>query len=98
IRLANAAVSTSGDTVQHVDIAGVRYSHVVDARTGLALTERYAATVIARRGITTDSLSTAATVLGPRAGDALIHSFGARGHVQKAKGETSSISGSTTSW
>ena len=33
--LANAAVTTSGDAFQHVDIGGKRYSHVVDPRTGL---------------------------------------------------------------
>src|SRR6185503_19366613 len=76
IELADAAVSTSGDTVQFVEIGGVRYSHVIDPRTGTGLTEHYMATVIAPRGIATDSLSTAATVLGKRAGERLIRRFG----------------------
>jgi thiamine biosynthesis lipoprotein len=96
--LANSAISTSGDTEQFVDIAGVRYSHVVDPRTGIGLTKHFMATVIAPRGITTDSLSTAATVLGPGRGDALIRSFrGARGTIRIARETTSSRSSTTSS-
>lgn len=62
--LRNAAISTSGDTEQFVEIDGVRYSHIVDPRTGLGLTTRVMATVIARDGLTSDSLATAACVLG----------------------------------
>jgi Membrane-associated lipoprotein involved in thiamine biosynthesis len=62
--LVNGAISTSGDTEQFVEIGGVRYSHVVDPRTGLGLTSRVAVTVIAPDGLTSDSLSTALGVLG----------------------------------
>jgi len=62
-RFANCAVSSSGDTEQFVVIDGVQYSHVVDPRTGQALTQRAQATVIARDGLLTDPLSTALTVL-----------------------------------
>jgi len=96
-RLADAAISTSGDTVQFVDIAGKHYSHVVDPRTGMGLTEHYMATVIAPRGITTDSLSTAATVLGAREGESLIRRFGARGTVRKVTPQPTTVSSSTTS-
>jgi len=91
IHLHNAAVSTSGDTVQFVEIEGVRYSHVIDPRTGLGLTEHYQATVIAPLGMTTDALSTAATVLGPDRGGALIRSFpSARGFIRDSPSTTSS--------
>ena len=36
--LTNAALSTSGPSAQFVEIDGVRYSHVIDPRTGQALT------------------------------------------------------------
>jgi thiamine biosynthesis lipoprotein len=72
ISLANAAVTTSGDAFQHVELGGKRYSHIVDPRTGLGLTDRVAVTVIARDCITADSLATAASVLGVRSGLALI--------------------------
>ncbi len=68
IRLANQAVTTSGDAWQHVEIDGVRYSHIVDPRTGLGLTDRTSATVVANKCITADSLATAACVLGPTKG------------------------------
>src|SRR5687768_6638228 len=75
LTLANAAVSTSGDTEQFVEIDGKRYSHVVDPRIGIGLTDRTAATVIAKDGITSDSLSTAACVLGSEKGQALANSY-----------------------
>ncbi len=74
ILLKDAAVSTSGDAEQFVEIDGVRYSHVVDPKTGLGLTERRSVTVIAREGITADGLDTAACILGPDRGLALIES------------------------
>jgi FAD:protein FMN transferase len=61
--LKDAAVSTSGDSEQFVEIAGVRYSHIVDPRTGLGLTGRRSVTVVARRGIQADSLTKVASIL-----------------------------------
>jgi thiamine biosynthesis lipoprotein len=72
ISLANAAVTTSGDALQHVDIGGRRYSHIVDPRTGLGLTNRIGVAVIAPDCITADSLDTAVCVLGVREGLKLI--------------------------
>lgn len=73
--LANAAVSTSGATAQFVEIGGVRYSHVVDPRTGLGLASGYTATVIARDGATADALATALSVLGPAHVSRLVEHF-----------------------
>jgi thiamine biosynthesis lipoprotein len=73
--LVNAAVTTSGDAFQAVEIDGVRYSHVVDPRTGLGVTGRTAVTVVAPMGATADALATAASVLGPREGVGLITGF-----------------------
>src|SRR5262249_38999168 len=53
----NAAVSTSGDAEQFVEIGGVRDSHVIDPRTGIGLTGRRSVTVVARRGIEAGSLT-----------------------------------------
>lgn len=66
--LANCSISTSGDAYQFVEIAGQRYSHIVDGKTGLGLTKRCSVTVIARDGITADALATAVSVLGPERG------------------------------
>jgi thiamine biosynthesis lipoprotein len=72
IGLKNAAVATSGDAYQGVDINGVRYSHIVDPKTGIGLTKRSSVTVIAADGITVDGLSTAISVMGPARGMQLI--------------------------
>ena len=65
VTLTNAAVSTSGDLVQSVEIAGVRYSHVLDPTTGLGLTGYRSVTVVAPTATQTDGLSTAASILPP---------------------------------
>ncbi|MGB7160259.1 MAG: FAD:protein FMN transferase [Tepidisphaeraceae bacterium] len=84
IELANRSISTSGDTEQFVEIDGKRYSHIVDPRTGLGLTDRYAATIVARDGITADSLSTAACVLGKEKGEKLVKSYrGATAYIRR---------------
>lgn len=67
IRLSHAAVATSGDLEQHAIIDGVRYSHIVDPRSGQALTGGAAATVLASSGTLADALASAACVIGPGA-------------------------------
>jgi len=73
--LHDAGVSTSGDTEQFTQINGVRYSHIVDPATGLGLTQRIQATIIAPDATTTDSLDTTLSVLGVRRGLALADSL-----------------------
>jgi thiamine biosynthesis lipoprotein ApbE len=63
-RLQQSALATSGPGAQFVEIGGIRYSHVVDPRTGRALTSPVSAHVIAADAATADALATAATVLG----------------------------------
>jgi thiamine biosynthesis lipoprotein len=63
--LHDAAVSTSGDAEQYVEIDGKRYSHIVDPKTGLGLVGRMSATVVAPKGVTADSLTKVVAVLGP---------------------------------
>ncbi len=70
--LHNMAVATSGDALQHVVINGTRYSHIVDPRTGLGLTDQSRVTVIAADGATADSLASAISVLGPKQGIKLL--------------------------
>ncbi|MDA1202181.1 MAG: FAD:protein FMN transferase [Planctomycetota bacterium] len=73
--LTDAAVTTSGDAYQAVEIDGTRYSHIVDPRTGIGVAGPAAVTVIAPDATTADSLATAASVLGPEAGGALVEAF-----------------------
>jgi thiamine biosynthesis lipoprotein len=65
--MANAAVSTSGAAEQHLG----PYSHIVDPRTGMGITDPLTVTVVAPRGIEADALATAISVLGWQRGLAL---------------------------
>lgn len=62
LELANEAVSTSGDLHQFIEISGKRYSHIIDPRTGLGLTESRTATIVAETSAAADALATAACV------------------------------------
>ncbi|MEZ0385605.1 MAG: FAD:protein FMN transferase [Verrucomicrobium sp.] len=62
--LNNCGCSTSGDLHQFLELEGKRYSHIVNPRTGLGLTERIGCTLIAPTATTADSLATAFCVMG----------------------------------
>ncbi len=64
--LSNAGVSTSGDLFQRLDLNGQRYSHIIDPRTGMALTDHSLVTVIAPDDFTADGLTKVMSVLPPR--------------------------------
>lgn len=74
IELRNAAVAVSGADEQFITIDTIRYSHIVDPRTGLGLTNGVSAAVIASDATTADALATAACVLGPDRALAIIGS------------------------
>ncbi len=88
--LSRAAVATSGDTEQFVEIDGQRYSHLLDPRSGLGLTDRSQVTVIAKDGATADALATAVSVLGPEQGLALVRAFEGSAMVERTAGGTKS--------
>ena len=89
VYLKNCGIATSGDVFQRVEIAGQRYSHIVDPRTGLGLTDHSLVTIIAPDGMTADALSTAVSVLGPERGLKLVEETpGAAAHlVRKPAGK-----------
>lgn len=85
LELSRVAVSTSGDMVQYVEIAGKRYSHVVDPRTGMALTDHCRVMVVAPTGMAADAITKAVGVLGPQKGLELIeHAPGMAAMVTRA--------------
>ena len=69
--LARKAVATSGATYRFVEVDGVRYSHLLDPRTGMGLTVERLVTVVAPTGMQADALASALSVLGPDDGLAL---------------------------
>lgn len=90
--LANCGVATSGDAWQHVEIDGTRYSHIVDPKTGLGLTDRSSVTVIAPNGILADAYASAISVLGPEAGIEFADRMkGTRALVVRAKKEETEV-------
>jgi thiamine biosynthesis lipoprotein len=68
VLLSHAAIATSGDLFQRLEIDGKRYSHIVDPRTGIGLTDHSLVTVIASDCMTADSLTKVVSVLGPQKG------------------------------
>ncbi len=66
--LKNAGVSTAGDSEQFVEIAGKRYSHIIDPKTGIGLTGRRSVTVVAPNATISDGLDTGLCVLGVERG------------------------------
>ncbi len=61
--LQNIAVATSGDAYQYLEKNGIRYSHIVDPKTGYGVTFQRNVTVIANDGATADWLATACSIL-----------------------------------
>jgi len=73
--LANCGVSVSGDTSQFLEVDGIRYSHVIDPRTGQAVTSRQMAVVVAPSGVQSDALASAGCVMEKKAFDRLMASL-----------------------
>jgi thiamine biosynthesis lipoprotein len=75
--LENAAVTTSGDRFQHLDVATgaaqpARLSHIIDPATGEPLRNRVEVTAVARTATDADALATSLCVMGPARGRALL--------------------------
>lgn len=63
--LANRGITTSGATYRYFETAnGVRYSHIVDPRTGWGITQHRLVTVLAPNALTADAWATALSVAG----------------------------------
>jgi len=87
VLLRRQALATPGDLLQYLEHEGQRYSHIVNPRTGIGLTDHSLVTVIAPDGMKADALSTAVSVLGPEAGLRLVESErGAAVHLVRQPG------------
>ena len=62
------AIATSGDTYHFLEWEGQRYSHIIDPRTGLGVSERLLVSVRAPNCTTADALASAITVSGRKSG------------------------------
>lgn len=70
--ITDMAVATSGDTYRFVEIDGVRYSHIINPKTGLGLSYRIGVTIVAMDAMTADAMASSVSVLGAERGMALI--------------------------
>ena len=64
----NQAVVTSGDYEKHVQFNGIRYSHIINPKTGYPATGIISATVFAPKAELADALATSVFVMGVDAG------------------------------
>ncbi len=64
MELSNTSLATSGPTYRFMEHNGVRYSHIVDPKTGIGLLFHVRTTVISPDGTVADALATAFSVAG----------------------------------
>lgn len=74
LAVTHSAVATSGDAVQYVEIGNERYSHVINPKTGIGLTDQPTTTVVAPSGVVADGLATTVGVLGHKKGRPFVRS------------------------
>jgi thiamine biosynthesis lipoprotein len=85
LELSRVRVSTSGDLYQRLELEGKRYSHLVDPRTGMGLTDHSLVTVVASRGMEAEVLAKILSVLGVERGMPIVEEVeGAAAHVVRA--------------
>lgn len=80
IRVSNKAVCTSGD-YERLDAEGARLPHILDPRTRESTAGAASVTVVAPTAMLADALATAAFVLGPERGVALLERSGIEGVI-----------------
>ncbi len=99
VRLRDLHLATSGDLHQHVDIAGQRYSHILDPKTGLGLTTPTQASVIAGNGTLADAAATVLCMLDPAAGLELLKKYpGTEARVVRVGPDGRAVVATTPGW
>lgn len=73
LSMKNAAVTTSGDYEKFILIDGVRYSHIINPKTGIPATALVCVTVIGENAEVCNGFSTSIMVLGKEKGLNLIN-------------------------
>ncbi|MBW1975031.1 MAG: FAD:protein FMN transferase [Deltaproteobacteria bacterium] len=73
--ISDGSVVTSGDYERYITKNGVKYTHVVDPRTGFTVQKTASVTIIGNTTAFADALATAMMVLGPDDGYAMLVNF-----------------------
>jgi thiamine biosynthesis lipoprotein len=87
LHVRDAAFSTSGDYERFAIIAGRRYHHILDTRTGFPATASQSVTVLARSAIDAEIQTKTAFILGGAAGLDFLQVNGSRGLIVDANGK-----------
>ena len=69
------AMASSGDLSRYVILDGVKYSHIIDPKTGMGLTNQTAVTVLAPDAMTADALASALSILPPEVGLKILEKY-----------------------
>ena len=95
-QLVDQSLSISGSLGQYTEIAGRRYGHVIDPRSGEPLTQPRVAGALATNGALAEALSKALLILGEQEGIALLESLpDTEGILIDSSGKTWETSGWT---
>ncbi len=89
--LSNCGVATSGDSFQQVVVDGKVYSHIVDGRTGMGITNRVTVTTIAKNAMVADAMASALSILAPAERNGLLRHFPATGARAVELGESGPV-------
>ncbi len=88
LAVSDGAVVTSGDYESFFEIDGVRYSHILDPRTGYPVRQLRSVTILCPDAELADALATAVSVLGKERGLGLVNRLeGVEALVVDARGE-----------
>jgi Na+-translocating ferredoxin:NAD+ oxidoreductase RnfG subunit len=98
VQLRDRALATSGDDQQAVVIRGRRYGHILDPRTGRPARRAATASVVATSALDADAFSTAAFVLGPREGIALLERLRLDGVIAAPDERGRLVASRTSGW
>lgn len=88
VTLVQTAVATSGSTYRYIESGGMRYSHILDPKTGMGLTEERIVTVVAPTCMEADGLASVLSVMGGEVGVEFATGMGVAARVLEARGET----------
>lgn len=75
LKLKNSSVATSGSNEKFAEINGIRYSHIINPKTGWPASELMSVTVVGENTEFANFLSTSIMVLGKKEGQKLINQF-----------------------
>lgn len=73
--VSNEAIATSGDLYRSVVIDSVKYSHIIDPRTGYGLTHLKSVTIQAKNCTDADVLASVVSIMGPRDGRRFLRKY-----------------------